>query len=107
MEMQENSWPLERIRNGTFEKIDMCFEMTDVGETILQWCQGTVIELVKEKETLKYMDLQIRWNEDEQGNSITTVQRLKESSWNTETHKNGTWRENLRHLEKTADDIFN
>ena len=37
MEMQENRWPLERIRNGTFEKIDMCFEMTHVGETILQW----------------------------------------------------------------------
>ena len=53
------------------------------------------------------MDLKSIWNEDEQGNSITTVQRLKESSWNTETHKNGTWRENLRHLEKTADDIFN
>ena len=85
----------------------MCFEMTDVGETILQWCQGTVVELVKYKETLKYMDLKIRWNEDEQGNSITTVQRLKESSWNNVAHKNGTWRENLRHLEKTADDIFN
>ena len=39
MEMQENSWPLEWIRNGTFENIDMCFEMTDVGETILQWCR--------------------------------------------------------------------
>ena len=85
----------------------MCFEMTDVGETILQWCKGTVIELVQDKETLKYMDLKIRCNEDETGNSITTVQRLKESSWNAETHKNGTWRENLRHLEKTADDIFN
>ena len=107
MEMQENSWPLERIRNGAFENIDMCFEMNDVGETILQWWQGTVIELVKDKETLSCMDFKIRWNEDEQGNSITTVQRLKESSWNTETHKNGTWRENLRPLEKTADDIFN
>ena len=62
MEMQENSWPLERIGNRTFEKIDMCFEMTDVGRTILQWCQGTVIELVKDKETLKYMDLKIRCN---------------------------------------------
>ena len=47
--MQENIWPLEWIRNRTFEKIDMFFEMTDVGETILQWCQGTVIELVKGK----------------------------------------------------------
>ena len=65
----------------------MCFEMTDVGETILQWCQGTVIELVKDKEILKYMDSRIRWNEDEQGNSITTVQRLKESSWNTKLTK--------------------
>ena len=68
----------------------MCFEMTDVGETILQWCQGTVIKFVKDKETLKYMDLKIRWNQDEQGDSITTVKRLNESSWNTETHKNGT-----------------
>ena len=66
-----------------------------------------MVELVKYKENLKYMDLKITWNEDEQGNSTTTVQRLKEPSWNTETHKNGTWRENLRHLEKTADDIFN
>ena len=65
-----------------------------------------LIELFKDKETLKYMDLKIRWNEDEQGNSTTTVQRLKESIWNTETHKTGTWRENLRHLEKTANDIF-
>ena len=85
----------------------MCFEMTEVGETILQWCQGTVIEFVKDKEILKYMDLKITWNEDKQGKSITTVQRLKESSWNTETHKNGTWRDNLRHLENTADDICN
>ena len=105
--MQENRWPLERIRNRTFENIDMCFEMTHVGETILQWFQGNVIELVKDKETLKYTDLKIRWNEDGQGKSITTVQWLKESSWNTETHKNGTWRENLRRLEKTAYDIFN
>ena len=66
-----------------------------------------MIELVKDKETLRYMDLKIRWNQDERGNINTTVQRLKESSWNTETHKNGTWRENLRHLDKTADDIFN
>ena len=84
----------------------MCFEMTDVGETILQWCQGSVIELVQDKETLKYMDLKIRENEDEQGNIITTVQMLKVSRWHTETHKNGTWRENLRQLEETADDIF-
>ena len=49
-----------------------------------------MIEWVKYKETLKYMDLKIRWNEDKQGNSITTVQRLKESSWNNETKKNGT-----------------
>ena len=62
MEMQENSWPLERIRNGTFEQIVMCFEMTDVGGTILQWCQGTVIELFKDKETLKYMNLKIGCN---------------------------------------------
>ena len=53
------------------------------------------------------MELKIRWNEDEQGNSITTVQRLKKSSLNTETYKNGTWTEKLRHLEKTTDDIFN
>ena len=92
---------------GPLKRLICVFEITDVGETILQWCQGTVIELVKDKETLKYLDLKIIWNEDEQGNSITAFQRLKESSWNTETHKNGTWRENLRHLEKTADDIFN
>ena len=35
MEMQENRWPLEWIRNRTFEKIDMCFEMTDIIRTEL------------------------------------------------------------------------
>ena len=71
--MDINEWKCRKIAGhwnvlgtGTLKKIDICFEMTDVGETILQWCQGTVIELVKDKETLKYMDLKIRWNEDEQ-----------------------------------------
>ena len=65
MEIQENSWLLERIRKGTFVKIDMCFSMTDPGETLLQWCQGTVVELVKDKEKLKYMDVKIKWNDNE------------------------------------------
>ena len=107
IEMQENSWPLERIRNGIFEKIDMCFEMDDTGETILQWCQGTVVELVKGKEQQKYIDLKIKWDDSEQGDSITTIQRLTKSNWNNETHVDGTWRENLRRLVKTSEDIFN
>jgi hypothetical protein len=48
MEMQETSWPLERIRKGYF-KIDMCFDYKDNGESMLQWCQGTVVKVLKDK----------------------------------------------------------
>ena len=58
----------------------MCFEMDDTGETILQWCQGTVVELVKGKEQQKYIDLKIKWDDSEQGDSITTIQRTPRPS---------------------------
>ena len=38
IEMQENSWPLERIRNGIFEKIDMCILKWMI--PVKQYCNG-------------------------------------------------------------------
>ena len=38
-EMQETSWPLDKIQKGDF-KIDMCFSYTEEGQSLLQWCQG-------------------------------------------------------------------
>ncbi len=50
MEMQQTSWAIDRIRMGPF-KIDMCFSYGDDDGEILQWCQGAVLRILKEKKT--------------------------------------------------------
>ena len=40
-------WPVELLRKGEF-KIDMLFEYSDDDSPVLQWCQGEVIEFIKE-----------------------------------------------------------
>ena len=49
MEMQESSWPVEKILQGGF-KIDMCFHCQD--ET-LQWYRGIVQSIVRDKSKMK------------------------------------------------------
>ena len=39
MEMQEATPPIEKIQHGKW-RIDMCFEYTDGGESVLHWCQA-------------------------------------------------------------------
>ena len=82
MEMQEYSWLLSTIlRKGPF-KIDMCFEYTEDGEVVLQWCQGTVVKLLRDKEKSNYIIVKDKWN-DEVVQSVkkqTMVVKLKEST---------------------------
>jgi len=40
-------WPVELLRKGGFI-FDMLFEYNDDDGPVLQWCQGEVIEFIKE-----------------------------------------------------------
>jgi hypothetical protein len=51
MEMQQTSWEIDKIIMGSF-KIDMCFSYGDDNGEILQWCQGTVMRILKEEKHL-------------------------------------------------------
>jgi hypothetical protein len=48
MEMQQTSWAIDKIHRGSF-KIDMCFSYGDDDGDVLQWCQGTVVKVLKEE----------------------------------------------------------
>ena len=101
MEMQEVIPPMNKMRKGKF-RIDMCFDYTEGGESILQWCQGTVTKILKED---KYkVTMEIKWDSKfvEKGQSKTREKVLK-SAWNPETHKDRAWRQDLHHLEITAE----
>ena len=50
MEMQQRSWLINKIWKGSF-KIDMRFTYGDEDGEILQWCQGTVIGILREERT--------------------------------------------------------
>ena len=101
MEIQKATPPIDKMGRGSF-RIDMCFDYTEGGESILQWCQGTVTKMLKED---KYnMTMEIKWDEKfvEKGQSKTRERVLK-SAWNPETHKDRAWREDLHHLEIASD----
>ena len=97
-EVQCTSCPIERIRAGGF-KIDMLFVY---GEDELSWCQGAVTKVVKEKGNL--LKLEIEWNEEcvREGEVGTTIEDLRLTNWNSETHTLGTWREDARGLIETS-----
>ncbi len=59
MEMQEATAPIKDIRKGNW-RIDMCFEYTEEGKTILQWCQGTVLKVIKEDKY--YIVIEVQWD---------------------------------------------
>ena len=109
MEVQEFLWPVERIRNGTFKKLDMCFSYEHDGEKMLQWCQGEITEVVKDKERNNYMVVKVTWDKDsvKEGESDKTTEKLEKGRWNPEVHEEGAWREDLRGLVKTSDDVIN
>ena len=96
-EMQQLIWPVEKLRSAGF-KIDKLFEYKDGDENVLQWCQGTVKKLVREKEN-SHMIVEVEWNSDclGEGDPTTTKEKLSQSQWNPERPINGGWREDLHH----------
>ena len=104
MEMQQTSWAIDKIRIGSF-KIDMCFSYGDEDGEILQWCQGTVMRILKEERT--FVIVQIKWDKKclREGDNETTRDKLMKSKWNSNDHQQGTWREDLHHMAKTAGNL--
>jgi len=96
-EMQQLIWPVEKLRSAGF-KIDKLFEYKDGDENVLQWCQGTVKKLVREKEN-SHMIVEVEWNSDclGEGDPTTTKEKLSQSQWNPDRSINGGWREDLHH----------
>ena len=87
MEMQEATAPINTIKKGSWQ-INMCFEYTDEGESILQWCQGKVTKLFKEEQY--YIVIEVEWDSKfvRHGERKKTREKLKKSDWNPETHIN-------------------
>ena len=95
-EIQQTSRPFDRIKQGSF-KIDVLFNYTDDSESVLEWCQGTVINIVSENDS--YIVLKVKWNDEclRDDKSQTANKKLKIHLWNPKSHKKGVWRENLHH----------
>jgi len=65
----------------------MCFSYGDDDGEILQWCQGTVMKILKEAQT--FVIVQIKWDKKclrEQDNE-TTRNKLMKSKWNSNEHQ--------------------
>ena len=83
----------------------MCFSYGDDDGEILQWCQGTVMKILKEAQT--FVIVQIKWDKKclREGDNETTRDKLMKSKWNSNEHQQGTWREDLHHMAKTAENL--
>ena len=54
------------------------------------------------------MTVEIKWDREclREGDSETSRDKLMRSKWNSSEHEQGTWRENLHHMAKTAEDLY-
>jgi hypothetical protein len=83
----------------------MCFCYSDEDGETLQWCQGTVIKVLREDRT--YVTIEIKWDKEclREGDREVSQDKLMRSKWNSNNHKQGTWQENLHHTAKTAGNL--
>ena len=89
-EVQQITWPIERIFSGEEFLIHMCFHCTD---GTLQWYRGHIESVVHDKSERKNaIEVMIRWNEEhiDEGQLNPTNQLLRKASRNNTTHVNGT-----------------
>lgn len=96
-EIQQTSWPLDRIVSGKEFLVDMCFHCRD---STLQWYRGRIDSVVNDKSSKNNtIEVMILWNEEhmDEGQMNPTKQILRKTLWNNSIHVNGTWREDLRH----------
>ncbi len=61
MEMQQVLWPVKWLRAKDFA-IDMLLEYKDNDGSTLMWCQGKVVDFIRESED-KHVFVKIEWND--------------------------------------------
>ena len=94
--MQQTLWPVELLRGGVF-KIDKLFEYKVGQEATLQWCQGTVVKVLKEND--RFYIVEVEWDKEclSDGDQKKSWEKLLSTKWNPEKPGNGVWRQDLRH----------
>ena len=97
MEMQRVLWPVEQLRAKDFA-IDMLFEYEEDDGSTLMWCQGKVVDFIREMDD-KHVFVKIEWSDKclRDGDSKVTKNQLKKTKWNPNTPVGGAWREDLYH----------
>ena len=95
--MQQTLWPVELLQEGGF-KIDKLFEYKVGQEASLQWCQGTVVKILKEKEDCFFI-VEVEWDKEcvSDGDQNKSREKLLKTKWNPEKPGDGAWRQDLRH----------
>jgi hypothetical protein len=86
MEMQQTSWAIDKIHR-------VCFSYGADDGDVLQWCQETVVKVLKNEKN--YVTVEIKWDREclREGGSETSQDKLMRSKWNSREHEQGTWRE--------------
>jgi hypothetical protein len=91
MEMQQVIWPVEQLRVKDFP-IDMLFEYKDDDGSTLMWCQGKVVDFIRELED-KHVFVMIEWSEKyvRDGDPKATKKQLKTTNCNPNAPVGGAW----------------
>jgi hypothetical protein len=76
----------------------MLFEYEDDDGSTLMWCQGKVVDFIREVKD-KHVFVEIEWCDKyvRDGDSKVTENQLKKTKWNLSTLVGGAWREDLHH----------
>ncbi len=106
MEMQEVLWPIDRLRAKDFA-IDMLFEYEDEDGSTLVWCQGKVVDFIRESKD-KHVIVKIEWSDMcvKDGDQRITKNHLKKTKWNPNVPVGGAWKEDLNHKLMSKGSIF-
>ena len=106
-ELQQFSWKIfdgSKLKSSPWGIDMLCEYVDDECERMYVWCQGKVVELVRQSDTEAVV--KIKWNEAclQPGDPKVTRHVLKKSKWNPQKKDawktNGAWREDLLHLIK-------
>ena len=106
-ELEQFSWKIfdgSKLKSSPWGIDMLCEYVDDECERMYVWCQGKVVELVRQSDTEAVV--KIKWNEAclQPGDPKVTRHVLKKSKWNPQKKNawktNGAWREDLLHLIK-------
>ena len=106
-ELQQFSWKIfegSKLKSSPWGIDMLCEYVDDECERTYVWCQGKVVELVRQTDTEAVV--KIKWNEAclQPGDPKVTRHVLKKSKWNPQKKDawktKGAWREDLLHMIK-------